>query len=219
MEANVIHTAYKVGVEKLMFLGSSCIYPKFAEQPIVEESLLTGSLEPTNEWYAIAKIAGIKLCQAYRRQHGSDFISAMPTNLYGPGDNFDLKSSHVMPALIRKAHEAKETRAEAITVWGTGAPRREFLHVDDCANACVHLMKTYSGDAHVNIGSGEDVTILELTKLVSMVIGFEGSIVHDLSKPDGTPRKLMSADKLRKPRLGTENRPRRWRGRCLCSLS
>lgn len=208
LEANIIEAAHKVGVEKLMFLGSSCIYPKFADQPIVEESLLTGSLEPTNEWYAIAKIAGIKLCQAYRKQHGSDFISAMPTNLYGPGDNFDLKSSHVMPALIRKAHEAKTGRLPDITVWGTGTPRREFLHVDDCADACVHLMKTYSAETHVNVGSGEDVTILELTELVSKVVGFEGRIVHDLTKPDGTPRKLMSAAKLRalgwSPRIGLE---------------
>jgi GDP-L-fucose synthase len=208
LEANIIHAAHKVGVEKLMFLGSSCIYPKFAEQPIREESLLTGELETTNEWYAIAKIAGIKLCQAYRRQHGRDFISAMPTNLYGPGDNFDLKSSHVMPALIRKAHEAKVSGASSITVWGTGTPRREFLHVDDCADACVHLMKTYSADTHVNVGSGEDITILDLTRLVSRVVGFEGEIVHDLTKPDGTPRKLMSADKLRSlgwsPKIGLE---------------
>ena len=197
LEANVIHAARTVGVEKLMFLGSSCIYPKFADQPIVEEALLSGPLEPTNEWYAIAKIAGIKLCQAYRKQHGSDFISAMPTNLYGPGDNFDVKSSHVMPALIRKAHEAKINKLPEITIWGTGTPRREFLHVDDCADACVHLMKTYSGDTHVNVGSGEDVTILELTELVCKVVGFQGKIAHDLSKPDGTPRKLMSARKLR----------------------
>jgi GDP-L-fucose synthase len=196
LEANIIHAAHKVGVQKLLFLGSSCIYPKFADQPIVEEALLTGALEPTNEWYAVAKIAGIKLCQAYRRQHGHDFISAMPTNLYGPGDNFDLKSSHVMPALIRKAHEAKASRASEIIVWGTGTPRREFLHVDDCADACVHLMKTYSEASHVNVGSGEDVTILELTQLVCGVIGYDGAIVHDLSKPDGTPRKLMSAEKL-----------------------
>ncbi|MGK6317610.1 GDP-L-fucose synthase [Neorhizobium sp. DT-125] len=206
LEANVIHAAHSVGVEKLMFLGSSCIYPKFADQPIAEEALLTGSLEPTNEWYAIAKIAGIKLCQAYRRQHGDDFISAMPTNLYGPGDNFDLKSSHVMPALIRKAHEAKTNRLPEITIWGTGKPRREFLHVDDCADACVHLMKTYSADTHVNVGSGEDITILELAELVSRVVGFKGRIAHDLTKPDGTPRKLMSADKLHglgwSPRIG-----------------
>jgi GDP-L-fucose synthase len=209
LEANIIHAAHKAGVGKLMFLGSSCIYPKFADQPIAEEALLTGALEPTNEWYAIAKIAGIKLCEAYRRQHGSDFISAMPTNLYGPGDNFDLRSSHVMPALIRKAHEAKANHAAEVVVWGTGTPRREFLHVDDCADACVHLMKTYSDMTHVNVGSGEDVTILELTELVCRVVGFEGRIVHDLTKPDGTPRKLMSADKLRRlgwsPRIGLED--------------
>ncbi|AYD00571.1 GDP-L-fucose synthase [Neorhizobium sp. NCHU2750] len=196
LEANIIHAAHKVDVEKLLFLGSSCIYPKFADQPIVEESLLTGELEPTNEWYAIAKIAGIKLCQAYRKQHGNDFISAMPTNLYGPGDNFDLKSSHVMPALIRKAHDAKMSGAESVTVWGTGTPRREFLHVDDCAEACVHLMKVYSDFSHVNVGSGSDVTILELTEMVCRAVGFAGKIVHDLSKPDGTPRKLMSGAKL-----------------------
>lgn len=200
LEANVIHAAHRAGVEKLMFLGSSCIYPKFADQPIVEEALLTGPLEPTNEWYAIAKIAGIKLCQAYRKQHGRDFISAMPTNIYGPGDNFDLKSSHVMPALIRKVHEARINHLSEITIWGTGTPRREFLHVDDCADACVHLMKTYSGDMHVNVGSGEDITILELAKLVCKVLGFDGQIAHDLSKPDGTPRKLMSTEKLH--RLG-----------------
>jgi len=197
IEANIIEASYRVGAEKLLFLGSSCIYPKLADQPIVEESLLTGPLEPTNEWYAIAKIAGIKLAQAYRKQHGCDFISAMPTNLYGPGDNFDLNSSHVMPALIRKAHEAKMSGATSITMWGTGTPRREFLHVDDCADACVHLMKFYSADVHVNVGSGTDVTILELTHLVNEVVGFQGDIVHDLTKPDGTPRKLMSADKLR----------------------
>ena len=197
LEANVIHAAFRAEVEKLLFLGSSCIYPKFADQPIVESALLTGALEPTNEWYAIAKIAGIKLCQAYRKQHGSDYISAMPTNLYGPGDNFDLQSSHVMPALIRKAHEARLAGADSITMWGTGTPRREFLHVDDCADACVHLMKTYSGEEHVNVGSGSDVSILELTQMVCDAVGFEGEIVHDLSKPDGTPRKLMSADKLR----------------------
>ncbi|KGD95146.1 GDP-L-fucose synthase [Rhizobium sp. YS-1r] len=209
LEANVIHAAHRVGVEKLMFLGSSCIYPKFADQPIVEEALLTGPLEPTNEWYAIAKIAGIKLCQAYRRQHGRDFVSAMPTNLYGPGDNFDLKSSHVMPALIRKVHEAKVNGFPEITLWGTGTPRREFLHVDDCADACVYLMKTYSGDTHVNVGSGEDITILELAELICEIVGFEGEIVHDLSKPDGTPRKLMSAEKLQrlgwKPRIGLKD--------------
>ena len=197
IEANVIEASFRVGVEKLCFLGSSCIYPKFAAQPIVESALLTGELEPTNEWYAIAKIAGIKLCQAYRKQHGADFISAMPTNLYGPGDNFDLNSSHVMPALIRKAHEAKLRGDKNITVWGTGKPLREFLHVDDCADACVHLMKVYSDFEHVNVGSGEDLSILDLTKLVCNVVGFDGEIVHDLTKPDGTPRKLMSAEKIR----------------------
>ncbi len=195
--ANVIHSAHEVGVEKLLFLGSSCIYPKFAEQPIREESLLTGALEPTNEWYAIAKIAGVKLCQAYRRQHGDDFISAMPTNLYGPGDNFDLKSSHVIPALIRKAHDAKLSGASELVMWGTGTPRREFLHVDDCADACVHLMKTYSDDLHVNVGSGDELTIFELTQLVAQIVGFEGKIRSDPTKPDGSPRKLMSGEKLR----------------------
>ena len=206
LQANVIHAAHKVRVEKLMFLGSSCIYPKFADQPIVEEALLSGSLEPTNEWYAIAKIAGLKLCAAYRRQHGNDFISAMPTNLYGPGDNFDLDSSHVMPALIRKAHEARMSGQKDMSIWGTGTPQREFLHVDDCADACVHLMKTYSAESHVNVGSGEDITILELAELVAEVVGFEGEITRDLTKPDGTPRKLMSADKLRtlgwSPKIG-----------------
>jgi GDP-L-fucose synthase len=196
LEANIIHSAHNVGVEKLLFLGSSCIYPKFADQPIVEEALLTGPLEPTNEWYAIAKIAGIKLCQAYRKQHGVDFISAMPTNLYGPGDNFDLNSSHVMPALIRKAHDAVLHKSEEMIIWGTGTPRREFLHVDDCADACVHLMKTYSGEGHINIGSGSDISILELTRLISAVVGFNGKIKHDLTKPDGTPRKLMSGKRL-----------------------
>jgi GDP-L-fucose synthase len=196
IEANLIEAAHRSGVEKLLFLGSSCIYPKLAPQPITEDALLTGPLEPTNEWYALAKIAGIKLCQAYRKQHGSDFISAMPTNLYGPGDNFDLQSSHVLPALIRKAHEAKLAGAPTMTVWGTGSPRREFLHADDCADALVLLMRSYSAAEHVNVGSGEDVTIAELTRLVCRVVGFEGEIVHDLSKPDGTPRKLMSADKL-----------------------
>ena len=196
LETNIINAAHQCSVEKLLFLGSSCIYPKFADQPIVEEALLTGALEPTNEWYAVAKIAGIKLCQAYRRQYRDDFISAMPTNLYGPGDNFDLNSSHVMPALIRKAHEAKTAGADSFTIWGTGSPRREFLHVDDCADACVHIMKNYSGETHVNVGSGEDISIVELAQLVSRIVGFDGKIGHDLSKPDGTPRKLMSADKL-----------------------
>jgi GDP-L-fucose synthase len=197
IETNIVDAAWRSGVGKVLFLGSSCIYPKFAPQPITEDSLLTGPLEPTNEWYAIAKIAGIKLAQAYRKQHGCDFISAMPTNLYGIGDNFDLNSSHVMPALIRKAHEAKLAGADSITIWGTGTPRREFLNADDCADACVFLMKTYSDFEHVNVGSGEDITILELARLVCEVVGFEGEIITDRSKPDGTPRKLMSADKLR----------------------
>jgi GDP-L-fucose synthase len=197
IEANIIEAAHRVGVEKLMFLGSSCIYPKFAAQPITEDSLLTGALEPTNEWYAIAKIAGIKLAQAYRRQHGHDYISAMPTNLYGPGDNFDLKGSHVLPALIRKAHEAKLRGERGMEIWGTGTPRREFLHVDDLADACVFLMKVYSSDEHVNVGYGEDLTILEVAKVVMNVVGLEGEIRCDTSKPDGTPRKLMDASKLR----------------------
>ena len=192
IEANVIEAAHREDVAKLLFLGSSCIYPKFAPQPITEDALLTGPLEPTNEWYAIAKIAGIKLCQAYRAQHGRDFISAMPTNLYGPGDNFDLNSSHVMPALMRKAHEAKAAGADTLTIWGSGTPRREFLHVDDLADACVFLLKSYSGESHVNVGSGSDVTILELAQLVARTVGFEGEIVRDETKPDGTPRKLMS---------------------------
>lgn len=197
IESNIIDASYRAGVEKLLFLGSSCIYPKFAEQPIKEEALLTGALEPTNEWYAVAKIAGIKLAQAYRKQYGCDFISAMPTNLYGPGDNFDLTSSHVLPALIRKAHEAKTRGDTEITIWGTGTPRREFLHADDCADALVFLMKNYSDATHVNVGSGEDISILDLTKLICDIVGFKGEIKHDLSKPDGTPRKLMSAEKLR----------------------
>lgn len=206
IEANVVEAAYRSGVEKLMFLGSSCIYPKLAPQPIVEASLLTGALEPTNEWYAVAKIAGIKLCQAYRRQHGCDFISAMPTNLYGPGDNFDLASSHVLPALIRKAHEAKTSESPTMEIWGTGTPRREFLHVDDLADACIFLMRRYSQDEHVNVGSGDDIPIIELVKLVCDVVGFKGEISQDLSKPDGTPRKLMSGDKLQSmgwtPKIG-----------------
>lgn len=197
IEANLIEAAHRYGVEKLLFLGSSCIYPKHAEQPIVESQLLTGPLESTNEWYAIAKIAGIKLCQAYRKQHGCDFISAMPTNLYGPGDNFDLQSSHVLPALIRKAHDAAQSDAPCITIWGTGSPRREFLFVDDCADACVMLMKNYSDAEHVNVGSGTDETIYNLTEMVCAIVGFNGEIVKDTSKPDGTPRKLMAADKLR----------------------
>jgi GDP-L-fucose synthase len=197
IEANVIEAAHRGDVAKLVFLGSSCIYPKLAPQPIVEDALLTGPLEPTNEWYAIAKIAGIKLCEAYRKQHGRDFISGMPTNLYGPFDNFDLTSSHVLPALMRKAHEAKLAGAQSMTIWGTGSPRREFLHADDCADAVVYLAQHYSDAQHVNVGSGTDVTILELAQLVCEVVGFTGAIVKDTSKPDGTPRKLMSGDKLR----------------------
>jgi GDP-L-fucose synthase len=195
--ANVTEAAYRQDVGKMLFLGSSCIYPKAAPQPIPEDALLTGPLEPTNEWYAIAKIAGIKLAQAYRKQHRRDFISAMPTNLYGPGDNFDLNTSHVLPALIRKAHEAKLSGADHITIWGTGEPRREFLHADDCADACVFLMKTYSDFEHVNVGSGEDLRIVDLARLVCDVVGFEGDIRTDSSKPDGTMRKLMSGDKIR----------------------
>lgn len=197
IEANIIQAAHQANVSKFLFLGSSCIYPKMAEQPIREDSLLTGPLEPTNEWYAIAKIAGIKLAQAYRRQYGHDYISAMPTNLYGPGDNFDLSSSHVLPAIIRKVHTAKITGAKDVVVWGTGTPRREFLHCDDCADALVFMLKNYSDFEHVNVGSGDDVTILELTQMVCDVVGFTGRITNDLTKPDGTPRKLMSADKLR----------------------
>jgi GDP-L-fucose synthase len=197
IEANLIEGAHRASVEKLLFLGSSCIYPKFAEQPILEEALLSGALEPTNEWYAIAKIAGIKLCQAYRKQHGSDFISAMPTNLYGPGDNFDLHSSHVLPALIRKAHEARRLGEQGMEIWGTGTPMREFLHVNDCADALVFLLTDYSGMEHVNVGSGSDISIKDLASLVMDVVGLEGELTHDLAKPDGTPRKLMAANKLR----------------------
>ena len=194
--ANVIHTAASTGVEKLLFLGSSCIYPKFAKQPIMEGDLLTGSLEPTNEWYAIAKIAGLKLCEAYRRQQGCDFISAMPTNLYGPHDNFDLNTSHVIPALIRKAHEARVNSDPALVIWGSGSPRREFLYVDDAADALVHLMHHYSGESHVNVGAGTDITILQLASLIAKVVGFRGGITTDTSKPDGTPRKLLDVSKL-----------------------
>lgn len=196
IEAAIIHAAFEAKVEKLCFLGSSCIYPKFAPQPIVEEALLTGPLEPTNEGYAIAKIAGIRLCQAYRRQHGCDFISAMPTNLYGPGDNFNLENSHVIPAFLRKADEARRAGAPSMTIWGTGTPKREFLHVDDCADALLFLMKNYSDSGHVNVGSGTDLTIDELARLVMQVVGFKGELVHDTSRPDGTPRKLMSNAKL-----------------------
>jgi GDP-L-fucose synthase len=207
--ANVTRAAHATGVEKMVFLGSSCIYPKMAPQPIEEGALLTGALEPTNEWYAIAKIAGIKLAQSYRRQHGRDFVSAMPTNLYGPGDNFDLANSHVLPALIRKAHEAKVTRKPALAVWGTGTAMREFLHADDCADALVHIMKVYSDDEHINVGSGRDIAIADLARLVCRIVGFDGEIVFDPSKPDGTPRKLMSGAKLQSlgwsPRIGLED--------------
>jgi GDP-L-fucose synthase len=206
IEANVIEAAFRNDVGKLMFLGSSCIYPKMAPQPIREDALLTGPLEPTNEWYAIAKIAGIKMCDAYRRQHGSDFISAMPTNMYGPGDNYDLKSSHVLPALIRKAHEAKLADAASIEIWGSGTPRREFLHADDLADACIFLMQHFSEEGPINIGFGDDITILEATRLVCEVVGFGGEITLDTSKPDGTPRKLMDSSRLNAmgwtPRIG-----------------
>jgi len=196
VQNNIIDASFYGGVKKLLFLGSSCIYPKLCPQPIKEEYLLTGALEPTNEFYAIAKIAGIKMCQAYRRQHGFNAISLMPTNLYGPGDNFDLNSSHVMPALIRKFHEAKVSKAKEVVMWGTGTPKREFLHVDDLASASVHLMQTYNEPEIVNVGTGEDVTIRELADLVKDVVGFTGEIVQDLTKPDGTPRKLLDVGKL-----------------------
>ncbi len=208
MEMNVIDAARRADVEKLVFLGSSCIYPRLAPQPIEEDALLSGPLEPTNEAYAVAKIAGIKLCQAYRRQHGCDFISAMPTNLYGPGDNFDLASGHVLPALIRKAHEAKVRGEPRLVMWGTGSPRREFLHCDDCADALVHLAKTYSAEGPINVGTGEDISIAELTSLVARVVGFRGDIVSDLTKPDGTSRKLLEVSRLSAlgwaPRIGLE---------------
>ena len=194
--ANVTQAAHTNGVEKMLFLGSSCIYPKFAPQPMREDALLTGPLEPTNEWYAIAKIAGIKLAQSYRRQYGANYISAMPTNLYGPGDNFDLKSSHVIPALIRKAHEAKLANAESFQIWGTGSAKREFLHVDDCADALVLLMRIYDGYEHVNVGYGEDVSIADVAQMVADAVGFKGAITKDPSKPDGTPRKLMDISRL-----------------------
>ena len=196
IEANVIESARLSGVHKLLCLGSTCIYPKLAPQPLKEEYLLTGPLEPTNEWYAVAKIAGIKLCQAYQRQYGSKFISAMPTNLYGPEDNFDLESSHVMPALIRKFHEARVANAPTVTVWGSGRPLREFLHVDDCASACLFLMQNYEGEDIVNIGVGEDITIARLAEIVGAVVGYEGEIVYDSSKPDGTPRKLVDVTRI-----------------------
>lgn len=203
---NVIHAAHEAGISRLLNLGSSCIYPKFADQPIREESLLSGALEPTNEWYAIAKIAGMKLAEAYRIQYGRDYISAMPTNLYGPGDNYDLQNSHVLPALIRKVHEAKEAGSDSITIWGSGTPKREFLHADDCADACVFLLKNYSANLHVNVGSGIDISITDLAKLTCDIIGYKGSIQYDHSKPDGTPKKLMSNSRLAsmgwKPSIG-----------------
>jgi GDP-L-fucose synthase len=196
IQNNVIHAAYTNGVTKLMFLGSSCIYPKFAEQPMTEDALLTGILEPTNEPYAIAKIAGIKMCDAYRSQYGCNFISVMPTNLYGPNDNYDLEKSHVLPALIRKFHTAKKNNEPSVMMWGTGTPKREFLHADDLADACYYLMQTYEAEGPINIGVGDDIEIKDLALLVKKIVGYEGEIVHDLTKPDGTPRKLMNVDKL-----------------------
>lgn len=196
IQTNVIHSSYINGVKKILFLGSSCIYPKMAPQPITEEALLTGPLEPTNEWYAVAKIAGIKMCQAYRLQYNWDAISGMPTNLYGPNDNFHPENSHVLPALMRRFHEAKVSGAKEVVVWGTGSPLREFLHVDDLADAVVFMMEKYSGLVHINVGSGQEVTIKELAELVKEVVGFEGELVWDAAKPDGTPRKLMDSSKL-----------------------
>lgn len=197
IQINSIDAAYRSGVQKLVFLGSSCIYPKFAPQPIREDSLLTGPLEPTNEWYAIAKIAGIKTCEAYRKQYGFNAISLMPTNLYGPGDNFDLKKSHVLPALIRKFHEAKVRGDAEVVVWGTGTPRREFLHVDDLADACLHLFNSYEGEGIVNVGTGADVSIAELAGIVKDIVGFDGVTIYDITKPDGTPRKLLDVSRLK----------------------
>jgi len=196
IETNVIHSAWQHGTRKLCFLGSSCIYPKHAPQPMKEEHLLTGPLEATNEWYAVAKIAGIKLCQAYRRQYGFDAISLMPTNLYGPGDNFHPENSHVVPALIRRFHEAKEAGRDEVLIWGTGTPRREFLHVDDLAAACIHLMRNYSAEEIVNVGVGQDISVLELARLIAKVVGFEGEIKTDPTKPDGAPRKLLDVARL-----------------------
>ncbi len=196
IQNNLIHGAWRAGVTKLLFLGSSCIYPRLAPQPLKEESLLTGPLEPTNQWYAIAKIAGIKMCQAYRRQHGCNFISAMPTNMYGPNDNYDLQNSHVLPALIRKFHEAKVSASPAVTCWGTGSPLREFLYADDLASACVFLMNHYNEEPFINVGYGSDVTIKQLAELVAATVGFQGEIHWDTTKPDGTPRKLMDSSRL-----------------------
>jgi GDP-L-fucose synthase len=196
MQTNVIDYAYRHGAQKLLFLGSSCVYPKLAPQPMTEDCLLTGPLEPTNQWYAIAKIAGLKMCEAYRRQYGFNAIAAMPTNLYGPGDNFDLQNSHVLPALIRKVHEARLRGDSSVTVWGTGTPRREFLHVDDLADACLFLMRSYDGQELVNVGWGEDVSIRELAQLVSAVVGFSGRLEFDATRPDGTPRKLLDVGRM-----------------------
>ena len=196
IEANIIHAAHLNEVERMLFLGSSCIYPRLADQPIKESSLLSGALEPTNEWYAIAKITGIKLIQAYRKQYGYDWISAMPTNLYGPGDNYDLNSSHVLPSLLRKFHEAKISNCSEVTVWGSGTPLREFMHCDDLANALMFLLKNYSGYEHINVGSGNEVSIRELVDVIAEVVGYEAKIVWDNSKPDGTPRKLMDTSNL-----------------------
>jgi GDP-L-fucose synthase len=204
IQNNIIHQSYLNGVTKLMFLGSSCIYPKHAPQPMKEKYLLTGLLEETNEPYAIAKIAGIKMCEAYRDQYGCNYISVMPTNLYGPNDNFDLKNSHVLPALIRKFHEAKESNADSVEIWGTGSPKREFLYVEDMAEACVHLMLNYNEKQFVNIGCGEDISIKELAELVKSIVGFEGKLVFDATKPDGTPRKLLDVSNL----FATEWRPK-----------
>ena len=203
IQNNILDAAHKNDVERLLFLGSSCIYPKFADQPIHEDSLLTGLLEPTNEWYAIAKIAGIKLCQAYRKQHGRDWISAMPTNLYGPGDNYNLETSHVLPALLRKFHEAKVLGANKVVLWGSGSPLREFLHCDDLADALVFLLKHYSEYEHINVGSRTEVTIKGLAEIIARVVGYKAELVFDSSKPDGTPRKLMDSSRLHK--LGWNN--------------
>jgi GDP-L-fucose synthase len=206
---NLIHAAYRNSVEKLMFFGSTCIYPRLSPQPIPEDALLTGPLEPTNEWYAVAKIAGLKLCEAYRRQHGCDFVSVMPTNLYGPGDNFDPLGSHVLPALLRRIGEAARDRAPTVEIWGSGQPRREFLHVDDLADASIFLMRSWSADQHINIGCGEDIAIAELASMIGRVVGFKGEFVFDRSKPDGTPRKLVDVTKLTaigwRPRIALED--------------
>jgi GDP-L-fucose synthase len=196
IQNNLIHGAYQAGVRKLLFLGSSCIYPRLAPQPMKEEYLLTGPLEPTNQWYAVAKIAGIKMCQAYRRQYGCDFISAMPTNIYGPNDNYDLQNSHVLPALIRKFHEAKAANAPSVACWGTGSPLRDFLYADDLARACVFLLENYSEEQFINVGAGQEVSVRELTETVRRVVGFAGGVVWDTAKPDGMPRKLMDSSRL-----------------------